>query len=402
MKKLLLFALMLALVSPAVCAESARDYAAWLEEVLPGAAFTDAQVPEFVLKNLGADYAFAARTDLRYGSYIAGVRRESAPELPADVHQSAFGGTFETRIFRAEDASGKVWYEFVLGEGVNIGVYDGMQRIVIDVDPADYSAEIFRAADAQGRAQLIYGKEKGFSCEDESRAQLCFPVHNLESWGRNATDQPHSFYMDVEVPGEVAGPRWLEQEDLIQFTRIPIGLYLKDGKTRCRLVISESGVKGVVTDDPLRLYEAGPGYDILVEMAGKALGYRPGQVDFPGKKSVRAEMKWHAGEMYFEGGEGPVRTRWNAGRVELSDPKSLARLDALMNTADFSVGSVNCPSDLFLVIDYDDGSSADFAVATNSYELFFHNGMYFTVEDDSLLDIFSFRETEFYRESMGG
>lgn len=404
MKRLFVFLLALALLSAVsnAWAESARDYAAWLEEALPGAAFTDGQVPEFVLENLGADYEFIARTDPRYGSYIAGVRRESASKLPADVHESAFSGTFETTIFRAEDSAGKVWYEFVLTDGMNINVYDGMRRVLIDADPTGNPDAVFQAADAQGRARLLYRSKNGFSAEGETRAQLCFPLHNIESWKSGATKQPHSFYLNVDVPKNVIGSRYMGQQDLIKFTRIPIGLYLRDGEERYELVISETDAKGVITDDPLRLYEAGTGFDRLLDMAEKALGYRPGEIDFQNRHAVGAQLEWLAGELHFESGETTACTQWNAGRTELSDPEALGRLDALMNSADFSVGSVNCPSDLFLTIDYDDGGSESFAVATNSYELFFHNGMYFTVEDNSLLDIFNFRETEFYRGQMGG
>lgn len=91
---------------------------------------------------------------------------------------------------------------------------------------------------------------------------------------------------------------------------------------------------------------------------------------------------------------------WPAGRVEIADAASLRRLDAMLNDADFSIGSVNCPSDLFLVVDYSDGSSADFAVAVNSFDLFFRNGMYFTAGSGELIDLFDLKNTSFWKGFM--
>lgn len=380
--------LLLALVC-VICtahAETAREYALWLEETLPDAHFSDGQTPDFILEKLGDDYDFIARSDSRYDRYIAGVRKESAPELPADVHVSSFGGSFFSSVFRAEDDAGNIYYDFILADGIQIRAYDALKHIVIVTNDASaqYSpfaasgSVIFDCADPQQRAKLIYGAQMGFSIRDERQPQLCIPLHNYESWRQGATDQPSSFYMDMDVPEDLLGSRYLEEEELIHFTRIPIGLYLIDGERSYELVVSTSGKNGVVTEAPLRLYEAGPGYDHLFDWAEAALGYRPGEVDFLNREAIRATMEWQNGS------------------VGIENEAALRKLDALMNSADFSIGSVNCPSPCFLNIEYRDGGSASFAVAINSFDLFFRNGMYFTVRDSTLLDIFGLNVSDFY------
>lgn len=411
MKKFLLILLVLVLSCACALCETARDYALWLEEVLPGADFADAKVPDFILKQLGGDYEFIARSDAKYGSYIAGVRKDTAPQLPEDVHQSAYGGTFETRVFQAADNAGNIYYEFALADGVYMQAYDAMQRLLIFVDPeTDQISEfqqlfsspqtlIFNAADPQYRARMCYAAEKGFSLQDESRSQLCFPIHSLESWRAGATDQPYSFYLDMTPPNAVLGKNYLDEEDLIRFTRIPIGLYLKDGKTSCELVVSEEGTLGVETHDPHRLYEAGPGCEAILDLAEKLLGYRPGNPDFLGKASVGARLEWQERKwfQYDESKDAEIQMGWDAGSTSISDAESLRRLDAMLSKADFSVGSVNCPSNLFLVVNYSDGSSADFAVAVNSFDLFFRNGLYFTAGNGELIDLFNLKNTQYWK-----
>ena len=77
MRKYIMLLLVLICIFSVTQAETAREYVAWLEEVLPDAAFADTEVPDFVTRYLGADYDFIARSDAKYGSYIAGVRRDS-------------------------------------------------------------------------------------------------------------------------------------------------------------------------------------------------------------------------------------------------------------------------------------------------------------------------------------
>lgn len=250
----------------------------------------------------------------------------------------------------------------------------------------------------------VYAQKMGFSPRDTGRIQLCVPVHNYASWQAGATDQPLSFYLNVTPPDDLMGSRFLSEADLLDYTLIPIGLTLQEGDDSWELVLSERGDKGVLAqvDDERRLYEAGAGFDSMVDLADKVLGYRPGEKDFMGKTSVCARFEWRGGQFTISGPGGEEIRRWDAGCIEIRDGASLQALDTLMNSADFSVGSVNCPSNAFLTIEYADGSSACFAVATNSFDLFFHNGMYFTAGEGFLPDILGLRDTDFYQAITGG
>jgi len=394
MHKYLILLLVFACLCTIAHAETAREYAAWLEEVLPDAAFTDAEIPIFVTEYLGADYDFIARSDAKYGSYIAGVRKSSAPELPEDTFITS-GGTFYTQVFRVLDESGKVYYNFILGDGVNISAYDGLKHLVIHIDEsqpeyipfARHGSIIFTAANPTLRAQMVYAREHGFDAEDKSRPQLCMYVHNIDTWRAGATDQPYAFYLNLDVPEDLMGETFLEEAELIQFTRIPIGLYVRedgDYLNERELVVSQSGMKAVETNNPHRLYEAGPGYDALVNLAAEVLGYRPGDMGFLGKKSIRATLEWQDNSVCIE------------------DAEKLRQLDEMFSKADFSVGSVNCPSPCFLTMEYADGSSASMAVAINSFDLFFHNGLYFTAGNGELLDLFDLKEEDLNINLFGG
>lgn len=381
MKKWILIPALLLLFCCVVRAETARDYALYLEEALLDANFADAAVPEFVIRNLGADYDFIARTDEQYGAYIAGVRKEDALKLPDDAHQSSFSGTFATRWFRAEDNAGNIYYDFALAENVDLHAYDGLEHLIVLIQPEGITpnAHILLAAEPMHRAQLFYAAEHGFSLlGNDQSSQMVFPVHSKKSWQAGATREPIHFHLDVALPENFLGERYLEEEDLIQYARIPLGIQLRENGRHYELVRSESGALGVETEDPHRLYEAGTGWDILLDLAEGVLGYRPGEMDFIGKTGIRAELQWEGGSIVLE------------------DAKKLAKLDKLLAAADFTVGSVNCPSPCFLSVDYSDGSHADFAVAINSFDLFFHNGMYFTAGDGELLDIFGINTEEIY------
>ena len=389
MKRILCWILLFALGACAACAETARDYALWLEEVLPDAEFADAEVPGFVTGYLGADYNFIARSDPAYGCYIAGVRREDAPALPEGAHQTAYEGTFESRIFQAADAEGNVLYEFVLTRDVYMRAYDGLEHLLVWIDPNGGGAfsspdtPIFSAADAHRRAQLVYAREMGFSQPNENRMQMLLEVHNLHSWQEGATKEPTAFCLNMTIPENLLEKEYLEESELIRHVRIPIGIRLQDGEMKYDLVMSENGIPAVESCEPHRLYAAGEGYDAVLNLAEKMLGYRPGKIDFIGKESVRAELLWQGGSIVLE------------------DAKKLDQLDALLKGADFSVGSVNCPSPCFLKMEFADGSSAELAVAVNSFDLFFCNGLYFATEND-IIDLFELRETDFYRQYMGG
>lgn len=376
MKRMIAGILAALLLLSAAWAETAREYAAWLEEVLPGAAFSDADVPDFVIRLLGADYDFIARTDEKYGSYIAGVRREDAPKLPEDIH-IFYRGSFENASFHAQDSSGNVIYEFILGEGVQLQEFDKLQHIIIHADAslqdftpfAPAGSLIFRAAGAQSRAQLIYGTQHGFSPEDQSRPQLSIPVHSISTWRAGATDQPHHFYLNVELPADLLGAHRLDLQQLSSYTAIPIGIYLMENGRSWELMVSDTGAKGLFRDGIL--YEAGPGFDRLLDAAEAVLGYCPGDRSFIGKESVRAVLEW------------------TGGSAEITDTALLKKLDAMLRGADFTIGSVNCPSPCFLTLEYAGGGSASMAVAVNSFNLFFYNGLYFTAGDGELLEIFN-------------
>lgn len=391
MRKCLILLLVFTCLWSIARAETAREYAAWLEEVLPDAAFTDAEVPGFVMEHLGTDYDFIARTDAKYGGYIAGVRKESAPELPQDAHAASVG-TFSAQVFRVMDGAGNIYYDFILGDGIEIRAYDGFEHLLIHIDEAqpEYvpfapaGSMLFSAADAKLRAQIIYAREHGFSAGDKTRPQLCMYIHSIDTWRAGATDQPCAFYLDADIPEDLTGEKFLEKDELIEFTRIPIGLYVQEGENSCELVISENGVKAVETGDPHRLYEAGPGYDALVDRAAEVLGYRPGDMLFPGGDSIRATLEWQDGSACIE------------------DAEKLERLDEMFRNADFTVGSVNCPSPCFLTIEYADGSSASMAVAINSFDLFFCNGLYFTAGDGELPELFNLKEEDLNIKLFGG
>lgn len=394
MRKCLFLLLVFSCMCSVVHAETAREYMAWLEEVLPDAAFADTEIPAFVTKYLGADYNFIARSDAKYGNYIAGVRKDSAPELPEDTHVSGYF-IGDTSVFQVQDNDGTIYYSFILGDGVQVSAYDGLEHLIIYIDEAQtryipfasHGSIMFTAANAKLRAQMVYAREHGFDAEDKSRPQLCMYVHNIDTWRAGATDQPYCFYLDLDVPEDLTGEKFLEEDELIHFTRIPIGLYVKedeDYRNNLELVISESGVKAVETDNPHRLYEAGPGYDTLVNLAAEVLGYRPGEADFLGKDSIRATLEWQDGSVCIE------------------DPGKLDKLDAMFSRADFTVGSVNCPSPCFLTMEYADGSSASMAVAINSFDLFFYNGLYFTAGDGELLELFNLEEENMNLKLFGG
>ncbi|MBP3652698.1 MAG: hypothetical protein J6J78_06460, partial [Clostridia bacterium] len=235
MRKYIMLLLVLICIFSVTQAETAREYVAWLEEVLPDAAFTDAEVPGFVTEYLGVDYDFIARSDAKYGSYIAGVRKDSAPKLPEDTHVSGYF-IGDTSVFQVQDNDGTIYYSFILGDGVQVSAYDGLEHLIIYIDEAQtryipfasHGSIMFTAANAKLRAQMVYAREHGFDAEDKSRPQLCMYVHNIDTWRAGATDQPYCFYLDLDVPEDLTGESFPEENELIQFTRIPIGLYVRE------------------------------------------------------------------------------------------------------------------------------------------------------------------------------
>ena len=299
------------------------------------------------------------------------------------------------------DGGGEVIYEFVLGGNMELAAYDNFTHLIIlirddAVKPfAEGTHPILSAADSQTRAQMASQAEMGFTLRDESHPQLAIEVHDIRTWRAGTTVQPTAFYLNAEDLPALTGERWISEEDYAGLTRIPLGVYLlRDGES-ASLVISEDGVRGVEVNG--RLYEAGPGFEAAIELAEQALGYRPGDLDFPGKTAVRAALEWRDGEIAYDN-----RTEvWQAGSVQVDDGVTLRRIDALLNGADFSIGSVNCPSDCFLTVEYGDGTSCSIAVATNSFDTLFYRGVCFRV-DEMLTDLFPMRDTDFYRANFGG
>lgn len=245
--------------------------------------------------------------------------------------------------------------------------------------------------------QKIYAAEHGFDEEDAGRPQLVIHLHNYDSWKAGATWQPTSFYLDVEMPIRILGEKSMDlYEASMKYDRTDVGVWLKmDGETY-GLVFSEDGVKGVETYD--RLYAAGEDFDRLLDMAEEALGYRPGDMDFAGKKIVSAKFEWLAGESTVEG----ENYKYGAGSVEVTDAKKLENLQKQLQNADYMLGSVNCPSNAFMVLEMEDGSTAGIAVAVNSFATFFYHGLCFGFEEGDIIDLFNLKETVFYKAIIGG
>ncbi|MBQ3575323.1 MAG: hypothetical protein IJA26_06615 [Clostridia bacterium] len=404
MKKLIAILVLIAILAASACAESALEYALWLEEVLPDAAYQDAQIPDFVLENLSADYDIAARADAHYGSYIACTRKDSAPKLPDDIVCESYG-SFETGKYRITDGKGKIYYDFILRNGVSMQAYDGARHIIITVDenPGAYNPYtsngnmIYHAADPMRRSRLVFAGKKGFSMEG---GNISVYIHSKESWQAGATKEPATFYMNVESPDALFGDRYLEGEMLSDYARIPLGIYYQNGETYYEFVVSEGGVYGLQGGEPRRLYSAGPGYGAVLDEIEAKLGYHPADRSYIGKTPVRACFEWQAGESRTEKNGGYEIHRWNSGAVSVEDRDKLKTLAKMIEKADFTIGSVNCPSPAFMTLEYADGSSASFAVAVNSFNLFFRNGVMFTTEGD-IIDLFGIRETEFYKGFVG-
>lgn len=395
MKRWLAGLLALLLVAAGALAEetnSAREYAQWLESALPGAAFEDAELTAPCLEALSEAYDFVGRTDGVYGSYICGVRRVSADaQWRVETEFSPAG--FEETL---KDENGEERFRFSVGDLSQVCFTEGCRAMVILMENSN--GEVLRAMDAQGRAQLAWQGERGFDAEDRSRPQLVVEVHNLESWTAGATDQPTGFCLNVDEPDDLLGEESLPRAEAAEkFAVAPIGVYLRrpDGDT-WELVLSTDGQKGVLTED--RLYLAGPGFDRLLDRAEEALGYRPGDMDFTEKQSVRAVCRWQAGSMRVDDGGEERQQAWDAGELVLTDAEKLRALDAMLTDADFTVGSVNCPSPFFLTLEYADGSSASLAVAVNSFDLFFYRGECFEIADaEAFMGLFDLKNSEFYR-----
>ena len=395
MKRWLAGLLALLLIAAGALAEegnSAREYAQWLESALPGAAFEDAALTAPCVEALSAAYDFVGRTDEVYGSYICGVRRVSGDAKWRVETEFSPAGIEETLL----DENGEERFRFSVADLAQVCFTEDCRALVIPMENSN--GEVLRAKSPGGRAQLAWRAEKGFDAEDLSRPQLVVEVHNLDSWMAGTTNQPTGFCLNIDEPKDLLGKESMPRAEAAEkFAIIPIGVYLRqpDG-SMWELVLSADGQKGVFTED--KLYLAGPGFDRLLDRAEAVLGYRPGDMDFTQKQSVRAVCRWQAGSMSFENDGAVQQKSWNAGELVLTDAEKLRALDAMLASADFTVGSVNCPSSFFLTLEYADGSSASLAVAVNSFDLFFYRGEYFEIADaEAFMSLFDLKNSEFYR-----
>lgn len=376
-----------------------REYANWLEEVLPGASFADAEVPTFCEEYLGGDYDLLARTDARYGTYVACTRKEGAPPLPKDVtseEDSQFSSQSFQRIWTLT-GGGETIYRFILGEDVELYDFDGGAHLIVTLldeaaQPfAHPSVAVWEAADAARRRRLIYMCEAGFEPRAggysemawvQERAQLAVEVHSIETWRAGVTDEPTLFYLDAEdlppLTTERSVPREHDGRDYFELA-IPIGLHYEPaGRDAPSLdfVLAPDGTKGVRDVENQCIWEAGPGFNAALDRVEAILGYRPGDANFSGKTSVRATLEWGAGD--------PSDTGGKAGSKTVEDAATLRKLDALLNAADLGQGGYNCPSPCFLTLEYEDGSAASLAVAINSYDYFFYRGLGIQAEGEIL------------------
>jgi len=243
----------------------------------------------------------------------------------------------------------------------------------------------------------IYALEQGFDEEDASRPQLIVYKHDYDSWKAGATIEPVPFYINVEAPIRLLGEKSMDlYEASMKYDRTDVGLWLKMDSETYGLVYSRDGVKGVEYSG--RLYEAGPDFERMLDIAQEKLGYRPGDMDFLGKKIVQAKFEWQAGDSPREG----ENYKYGGGHVVITDEKRLARLEEMLAGANYMLGSVNCPSHAFMVLEFEDGSSSAIAVAINSFATFFYRGMCFDFKDGDIIDIFNLDETVFYKAIMGG
>ena len=243
----------------------------------------------------------------------------------------------------------------------------------------------------------VYALEQGFDAEDASRPQLIVYKHDYDSWKAGATNEPVPFYIDVDMPIRILGEQSMERIRAFANRRATdVGLWLKIGGEDYSLLYSEDGVRGVGYGD--RVYEAGPDFEHMLDIAQEKLGYRPVDMDFVGKKIVRAKFEWLAGDSAMEG----EIYRYGGGHVVITDEKRLEKLQTRLKEADYMLGSVTCPSHSFMILEFEDGTSSAIAVAVNSFSTFFYHGMCFGFEDGDIIDIFNLDETVFYKAIMGG
>ena len=127
------------------------------------------------------------------------------------------------------------------------------------------------------------------------------------------------------------------------------------------------------------LRSAGADYDALIDRATAVLGYRPGDMSFAGKHSVRAVLEW------------------KGDSIVLMDGASLERLDGILNACSPTSARIDGPFNAFLTLNYADGDSASIAMATDGTAALFYRGAFLRYEgEDALLGLFDLTSDAFH------
>lgn len=234
--------------------------------------------------------------------------------------------------------------------------------------PALVSCCALAELDAVARGNYLL--EQGFSNYNPGTTQLGVLVHSIETWRSGVTDRPTEFYLNLQPQKQLCGDMHLDIIEAVQKWKIlSTGLRVRSQGEDLELVVSDQGVKGVRSFDLLR--SVGPDYDALVEHAASVLGYRPCDMNFAGKRSVRAELAWQGDS------------------IVLMDGAALEQMDGIIAGAEATSGRIDGPFNAFLTLSYPDGDSASLALSTDGSAAFFYRGAFFRYGDeDALLGLF--------------
>lgn len=229
-----------------------------------------------------------------------------------------------------------------------------------------------------------YRTQRGFTAYNAGTTQLGLLVHDIDSWRAGATDRPTEFYLNISPQNQLTGDMHLDIIEAVKrWNILSIGLTVHAQGDSRQLVVSDRGVKGVRSFGLLR--SAGPDYDALLNQAAQVLGYRPGDMNFLGKQSVRAVLEWQGDS------------------IVVTAPETLAQLDALIGGATPAAGRVDGSFNAFLTVQYLDGDSASIALSTGGAGTCFYRGVYFRCGDQSqLLRLFGLTPDAFSILTNGG
>ena len=86
----------------------------------------------------------------------------------------------------------------------------------------------------------------------------------------------------------------------------------------------------------------------------------------------------------------------------MTDEKKLQTLAERLAGGNYMLGSVNCPSNAFMVLEFEDGSTSAIAVAINAFSVFFYRGLCFEFKEGDIIDLFNLKNTVFYKALTGG